>query len=84
MREFSDYDDTKSVALSDKPAMNTLKKTFTAMLSKIGSSRMMGGTGDTSSDNISVNSRYRVLQIKDLLVQLPHDILSTEVIGFSQ
>lgn len=45
--------------LTDKPAMNTLKKTFTAMLSRMGS-RMAGpGTaGDTSSDNISINSRY--------------------------
>ena len=46
--------------LTDKPAMNTLKKTFTAMLSRMGSRRMVGGgqTGDTSSDNISINSRY--------------------------
>ena len=44
--------------MTDKPAMNTLKKTFTAMLSRIGNRRMLGGTGDTSSDNISVNSRY--------------------------
>ena len=38
--------------------MNTLK-TFTAMLSRMGSRRRLGGgTGDTSSDNISINSRY--------------------------
>ena len=46
--------------MSDKPAMNTLKKTFTAMLSRIGGGRVLGGAGagDTSgSDNISVNSR---------------------------
>ena len=57
LREFSDYDEAKEEAMTDKPAINTLKKTFTAMLSRIGNSRMMGGTGDTSSDNISVNSR---------------------------
>ena len=57
VREFSDYDEAKEEMLTDKPAINTLKKTFTAMLSRIGNSRMMGGTGDTSSDNISVNSR---------------------------
>ena len=36
--------------MSDKPAMNTLKKTFTAMLSRIGGGRVLGGagTGDTS------------------------------------
>ena len=45
--------------LTDKPAMNTLKKTFTAMLSRMGSRRRLGGgTGDTSSDNISISSRY--------------------------
>ena len=39
--------------------MNTLKKTFTAMLSRMGSRRRLGGgTGDTSSDNISISSRY--------------------------
>lgn len=57
VREYSDYDEAKEEMLTDKPAINTLKKTFTAMLSRIGNSRMMGGTGDTSSDNISVNSR---------------------------
>ena len=49
--------DMDTEMMTDKPAINTLKKTFTAMLSRIGNSRMLGGTGDTSSDNISVNSR---------------------------
>ena len=45
--------------MTDKPAMNTLKKTFTAMLSRMGSRRRLGGGGgDTSSDNISISSRY--------------------------
>ena len=66
MREIQEYDDEPdtdniSTKTTDKPAMNTLKKTFTAMLSKIGHTRMMGGTGDTSSDNISINSRYQAL-----------------------
>ena len=65
VREYSDYDEAKEEMLTDKPAINTLKKTFTAMLSRIGNSRMMGGTGDTSSDNISVNSRWEREGAKD-------------------
>ena len=65
VREYSDYDEAKEEMLTDKPAINTLKKTFTAMLSRIGNSRMMGGTGDTSSDNISVNSRCEREGIKE-------------------
>ena len=65
LREFSDYDEAKEEMMSDKPAINTLKKTFTAMLSRISNSRMMGGTGDTSSDNISVNSRW-VMKLKKM------------------
>ena len=34
MREYSDYDEAKEEMMTDKPAMNTLKKTFTAMLSR--------------------------------------------------
>ena len=66
LREFSDYDEAKEEMMTDKPAINTLKKTFTAMLSRISNSRMMGGTGDTSSDNISVNSRL-VMNLEKLI-----------------
>ena len=33
LKEYSDYD-SRDELLTEKPAMNTLKKTFTAMLSK--------------------------------------------------
>ena len=55
LKECSDYS-SKDELLTDKPAMNTLKKTFTSMLSKMPFARSRADSSSIS-DNCSVRSK---------------------------
>ena len=56
LKECSDYS-SKDELLTDKPAMNTLKKTFSAMLSKIPVFARSHAYTSSISDNCSVMSK---------------------------
>ena len=56
LKECSDYSSSRDELLTDKPAMNTLKKTFTNMLSKIPFTRNRADSSSIS-DNCSVMSK---------------------------